>query len=110
MAVEDYDVDLSFDETGEVRKQIDNGDLIPFGVIVTAFVDGKKIAEDSLWSCIYKSPAEFMDHKECGEQNRKLRESGSNAVCGSYFSDMVRSVCEESRKAISAMQSIKFRA
>lgn len=108
-AVEDCDVDLSFDETGEVRKGLESGEFMAFGVVAKAYLDGVEIAEDSLWGCIYRSTAEFMDHKECGEQTRKLRESGSNAICGSYFADMVSSVCHDARKAIGAMQSVRVR-
>lgn len=109
-AVEDCDVDLSWDDTGEVRAGLESGKFIAFGVIATAYLDGAKLAEDSLWGCIYCSPAEFMDHKECGEQTRKLRESGSTAVCGSYFSDMVSTVCREARKAVESMQTVHVRS
>lgn len=108
-ALEDYDVDLSFDDTGEVRKQLERGDLICFTARATVYYLGTELATDYLGGCIYESLADFMDHKECGAQTRKLRAEGSNAVCGSYFADMVKSVCEEARTEIAKMQTIKVR-
>ena len=108
-AVEDCDVDLSFDDTGEVRKGLESGKLMAFGVVATAYLDGAEVAQDSLWGCIYRSPSEFMDHKECGKQNKEYAARGETGRCGSYFSDMVTSVCRDARKAIEAMQTVHIR-
>ena len=109
-AVEDYDIDLSWDETGEVREKLENGEFQSFTVRAIAYLYGAEIASDYLGGCIYADIAEFQDHRQCGAQNRKLRAEGSNAVCGSYFSDMVRSVCEQARDTVRKMQSIRVRA
>lgn len=72
-AVEDNDLDLSWDDTGEVASKLDSGDLLAFGVIVKVYhrPTGIELGEDSLWNCIYESPKAFMDHRECGRQNRE---------------------------------------
>jgi hypothetical protein len=100
-AVTDDDVDVSFDETGEIARKLQSGELMAFGVEVTAHhKEFGDVAEESLWGCIYESPDEFQDHRACGRRTRELRAQGSKAVCGSYFSDMVRTVCTEARAEV----------
>lgn len=75
----DYDTDLSFDDTGKVRKQLESGDLIAFQVAVTVThkETGMELAADYLGGCIYESIAAFQDHRECGRANRRwLRRDG----------------------------------
>ena len=106
---DDY-LDLSWDETGEVREQLESGELEAF--CVRARVVHKRLGElavDYLGGCIYASPAEFEDHRRCAAQTRKLHAEGSSAVCGSYFADMVRTVCTEARAALHTAQSIHVR-
>jgi len=105
-AQEDYDVDLSFDETGEVRAQIKSGELECFTVKASVEFRGSEIATDYLGGCIYKSPRDFMDHKGIKQY---VPPGGKAGQCGSYFSDMVRNVCIEAREAISDTQSIHIR-
>lgn len=109
-AVEDYDVDLSWDETGEVREKLESGEFQSFTVRAIAYLNGAEVASDYLGGCIYGDISEFQDHRQCGAQTRKLRAEGSKAVCGSYFSDMVRNVCEQARETVRKMQSVKVRA
>ena len=71
-AEEEYDLDLSFDDTGEVAEKLDSGEFIAF--CAHAYVlgpDGEELADDYLGNCIYESIEAFMDHKECGVQNRE---------------------------------------
>lgn len=103
-AVEDFDLDLSFDETGEVRKQLESGELCSFGVIVTVYCKGQEVGEDSLWGCIYKRPEDFMDHHGLAAKSRK---DGCNY--GSYFVDMIRSAIAEARKNLSALNAVRVR-
>jgi hypothetical protein len=70
-AIEDYDVDLSFDDTGEVRRKLESGEFTCFTARVRVFFDGHEVGSDYLGSCIYRSLEEFQDHRECGVQNRK---------------------------------------
>lgn len=76
-AVEEFDLDLSWDEDGSTRRGLENGTLIAFCARARVFLRGKEIASDYLGGCIYKSLAEFEDHRECGKQNREtIRREG----------------------------------
>jgi len=156
-AVEEIDLDLSWDDDGTTREGLENGSLIAFCARARVFLRGKEIASDYLGGCIYKSLEDFADHKECGRQNReilkregrfqiyrkarpypsclsktdKLKSRGfstrpraeawakTNAKeefeifetgkCGSYFSDMVSTVCKEARKELQDLQHIRVR-
>lgn len=100
-AVEDNDLDLSFDDTGEVLRDLENGTLCAFGVVVTVYAKGQKIGNDSLWGCIYKTPRDFMDHLGIKALSRK---DGKNY--GSYFSDMIHTAISEARKTIGTLRAL----
>lgn len=74
-AVEDYevDLDLSFDETGEVRRKLENGTFVSFTARARVFhkATGEELGSDYLGGCIYESLNAFQDHIVCGIQNRK---------------------------------------
>lgn len=156
-AVEEIDLDLSWDEDGQTRKGLENGSLIAFCARARVFLRGNEIASDYLGGCIYKSLEDFADHKECGKQNRetirregrfqiyrkarkhehcllptdKLRKRGfatreraeawakgnakeeyeifETGKCGSYFADMVSTVCEEARKTLTEQHKVYVR-
>lgn len=99
-AEEEWDVDLSFDKTGRVRKQIESGDLIMFCAHVEVIhkPTGAVLGEDYLGNCIYKSFEDFMDHRKCGKQNRKWAKQGKEGRCGSYFADMIGEAIREARE------------
>ena len=109
-AMEEDCPDFTFDETGEVAEKVESGEYVIFCARARVLLDGNEIASDYLGNCIYGSFAEFEDHRECGAQTRKLRESGSKAIVGSYFADMVRNVCREARQEVKRLQSVKVRA
>ena len=92
--------DLSFDETGEIERQIQDGTMQVFCAKATCYLDGRELAVDYLGGCIYKTPADFQDHKG-------IRKQGANV--GSYFSAMVRTVCREARQSLQSMQEVKVR-
>ena len=95
------------DETGEQQRRLDNGELVAFTATAKLYMKGFKIAEDHLGSCIYESPKAFMDHK--GIRRYSQQKYGNPKACGSYFSDMVRSVIAEGRKAVKELQVIRVR-
>jgi len=100
-AIPEYFPDLSWDETGEVSEKINAGEYWVFCARARVIHNELgEIASDYLGECIYDSPDAFQDHRECAAYTRKLREQGSHAICGSYFADMVRTVCTEARKDI----------
>jgi hypothetical protein len=96
-AVEEFDLDLSFDDSGEILKDLESGRLVAFCARVRVFFNGSEVGSDYLGNCIYKSYEEFMNHV------------GSNGEYGSYFTDMVRSAISEARKRVSVMQSVPVR-
>ena len=109
-AVEDYDMDLSWDETGEVLQKLKTGEYIGFAARCRVIHDKLgEIGIDYLGGCIYSTIAEFQDHRECKAQTRKNREAGRAAICGSYFSDMIASAISEARTAINTAQHIYIR-
>lgn len=108
-AIEEGDVDLSWDDTGDVRAGLESGEFIVFIARVRVYCDGEEIAADYLGGCIYRDFDAFMDHKECGRQNKEHAAKGESGRCGSYFHDMIREACSEARKALRKMQSIRVR-
>lgn len=109
-AVEEDNLDLSFDETGEVAQKIEDGDYVAFCARVRVFFGGREIASDYLGACIYEDYSAFEDHRKAGKENRKLQESGSKARCGSYMHDMIRAACQQARQTMRDFQVISVRA
>src|SRR5579864_7291591 len=71
-AVEEDSLDLSWDESGETLKGLQDGSLVAFCARARVFLRGMEIASDYLGNCIYKSLEEFQDHRECAAHTRKL--------------------------------------
>src|ERR1700688_5033456 len=71
-ALPEDDLDLSFDDSGEIARKLDTGDLIAF--VAHAYVEykptGATLGEDYLGGCIYKDFDDFADHRACGRLNR----------------------------------------
>lgn len=71
-AVEETDLDLSWDETGETLRKLESGELIAFCARARVMFRGLKIASDYLGNCVYKDLEDFEDHRECAAYTRKL--------------------------------------
>lgn len=98
-AEEEFDLDLSFDDTGEISEKINDGELVAFCAAVRVYYRGAEIACDYLGQCIYESADAFRDH------------IGRNAKgYGSYFSDMVREAIREARKALADAPRLRVTA
>lgn len=108
-AEEDYDVDLSFDEDGSVRKDLEAGKLISFSAKVTVAYHGWILSTEYLGGCIYKSISEFNDILEVGKQNRQWQAEGATSRCGSYMRDMIHTAIDEARAVVRKYQTIKVR-
>jgi hypothetical protein len=156
-AIEETDLDLSWDDDGYTKRGLEDGSLIAFVARARVYFRGLEVSSDYLGGCIYKSLADFADHKECAKQNRdtlkregrfqiyrnarpyehclskedKLKKRGfatreraeqwakANAKeaydifetgkCGSYFADMIATVCAEARKTVSEMKAVHIR-
>ena len=105
-AIEEDAPDLSFDETGEVLEKVDSGEYTVFCARARVIHDTLgELASDYLGNCIHSDISEFEDHRQCAAETRRLRSEGSNAVCGSYFADMIGEVCREARKRIQELQA-----
>lgn len=117
-ALEETDLDLSFDDDGSVREGLESGELIAFVARVRVFYQGNEVGADYLGGCIYRSFDDFMDHRECGKQNakyerqekRKGLEKGSLGRCGSYFHDTIREAIGEARKTIASYKDVRVRS
>jgi hypothetical protein len=116
-AIEEEDLDLSFDGDGSTREALESGELIAFVARVRVFFQGHEVGSDYLGNCIYKSLESFMNHRECGAQNAKYARfekcqkltPGSLGRCGSYFHDMIREAIGKARKNMLAYQTIRIR-
>jgi hypothetical protein len=156
-AIEETDLDLSWDDSGYSKRGLEDGSLIAFCARARVYFRGLEVASDYLGGCIYKSLEDFADHKECGKDNRdRIRREGKFQIyrkarpyehclsksdklkargfatreraeqwanahtseayeifeygkCGSYFADMVTTVCHEARKVVADMQDIHIR-
>lgn len=100
----EYDVDLSWDDTGGVCQKLDSGDLEVFCAKCAVYLNGCEIASDYLGNCIYESAHDFRDHVGI---NEKSRADGANY--GSYFSDMVRAAISEAREHMKKNQAVYIR-
>lgn len=111
-AEEETDLDISFDETDETQNKLESGEWVAFcaHALVIHKPTGAVLSEDFLGNCIYESYDAFMDHKECGRENARLAATGSAARCGSYFVDMVHTVCDEAREQIETLRATKTRS
>jgi hypothetical protein len=105
VAPEDY-LDLSWDDDGSIREGLESGKYVAFvaRVRVTHKATGAELGADYLGCCIYESPREFMDHRGLAAKSRADRRN-----YGSYFSDMVRTACQEARKQLAALRNIPVR-
>ncbi len=109
-AIEEESPDFSWDDTGEVQEKVENGDYLCFIARVRVLLHGREIGVDYLGNCIYSSLEDFMDHKECGKQNKEYAAQGKEGRCGSYFSDMIHEAITEARKTLKEEKTIRVRA
>lgn len=113
-AYDDDDLDLPFDDDGEVARKLDDGELVAFRVEAELSLLGRVLATEHLGGCVYESPRAFMDHVGLRRQEHEhWKQTGERVSFGSYFADMVRTVIkdgrEEARKIVSELQSVKLR-
>lgn len=96
----DYDIDLSFDETGETREKLESGEWQGFvsRVQVVHIPTGAVLGEDYLGGSIYARPMDF-----------RTEHLGARGKWGSYFPDMVHCAVKEARKQVASMKTIQLR-
>lgn len=97
---DDPEPDSSFDETGETAEKLASGEWGCFVFRVTVYdSDGRELGQDHLGQSIHADPAEFIDHRACGRQNREYAAQGQSGRCGSYLTDMIAEAISEARKS-----------
>jgi len=99
------DLDLSWDDTGEVRENLKSGLWCAFDAAMVVYLDGREIAADYLGQSIYENPSEFRDHIGIAA---KSRADGRNY--GSHFSDMARNAISEARRYLASHPAPRMRA
>lgn len=92
------DLDLSWDDTGEVRDKLERGVYSAFQSRMIVYCDGAEVGTDYLGGSVYENVRDFRDHFGMNGKGH-----------GSYFSDMVREAIREARASVAKFQSIKLR-
>lgn len=97
-----HDLDLSWDDDGETRANLESGLWEAFDTNVTVSLNGAEIASDWLCGSIYADPSEFFSgHRDADPMNRNcsiMRAArGDNVAIGHYFPDMVREAVRQAR-------------
>lgn len=110
----EWDLDLSWDETGEVTAKLESGEYVAFCAHVSVTWRGYEVGTDYLGQCIYADPADFAtDHRDRDPMNRNcsiMRAArGPVSICH-YFPDMVRQAVAEARKTVMEMRTPYIRA
>ena len=111
-AEDEWDVDLSWDETGETAEKIESGEWTVFCAKVEVLFDGVEIASDYLGQCIYADPSDFVTgHRDADPMNRNCsimrKARGGNVCICHYFPDMVSTAIKEARQALSNVPKIR---
>lgn len=96
------DFDLSWDDDGETRANLESGLWEAFDTKVSVSCNGVEIASDWLCQSIYANPSEFFsDHRSADPMNRNCSimraANGDNVSICHYFPDMVRNAVNEAR-------------
>ena len=87
-------LNLSFDDSGEVREKLESGEWEAFDTKVTVYLNGAEIGSDWLCESIYADPADFF--REHVGLAIKSRADGRNY--GAYVPGMVKVAISEARR------------
>lgn len=90
-ALPEWDLDLSWDETGAVTRDIENCTVSVFCAKVSVLLDGKEVACNYLGQCIYRSIEEFIT---------RYRHD--------YFASLVRETIQEARSNILSLEPLPY--
>ncbi len=99
------DLDLSWDESGEVAESIESGELTAFVARVAVYLKDGELAlgVSYLGNCVYESAEQFyVSHRDSDPANRNctaMRAArGENVVICHYFPSLVREAVAAARK------------
>ena len=110
-AEEEWDVDLSWDETGETAEKLASGEYVVFCAKVAVYLDGREVAADYLGQCIYDRSPDFVTaHRGPDPMNRNCtimrKVRGDISICH-YFPDMVSIAVAEALKALTNLPTLR---
>ena len=83
----DHDLDMSWDDSGEVQEKLESGEYYAFQTKVAVYWNGAEISADYLGGSVYANPRDFF-----------REHIGARGKYGSYFRDMVSQAIGEARK------------
>lgn len=89
-ALEEYDLDLSWDEDGSTAAGLDAGELVAFCARASVSFRGTMIGADYLGDCVYQTFEEFHDKSR-----------------NSYFRDMVREAIKAARAYLATLPHLR---
>lgn len=96
-------LDLSWDDTGEVREKLASGEYEAFCTKIAVYWNGAEIAADYLGESIYADPRDFFtEHVGLAA---KSRADGCNYGC--YFPDMIHTVIADARKHMANVPHVR---
>ena len=109
---ESDDLDLSWDNEGEVRENLESGFWQAFDSEVRVSLDGHTLASDYLSQSIYENPSDFWTgHRTSDPMDRNCSimraKRGENVCICHYFPDMVRQAIREARAALANMPEMR---
>ena len=90
------DVDISWDETGEVLAKLQSGEFTAFDSTIKVFYQGNEVGSDHLGESIYSDVMDFR------------REAIGNGAA--YFRDMVSYAIEQARETLRRSPYIRSNA
>lgn len=96
-ALEEIEMDLSFDEDGSTYRAILNNELQVFMVRGRLMMGEATIAEDYIGQCIHANIEDFIDHRGINSQ----------PGAGSYFSDMVYGLVASAREHFATLPKLR---
>mgnify|MGYP001489699915 CR=1 FL=1 len=94
--------DLSWDDTGEVRQKLADGEWTNFLFRVRVTWQGVELGVDHLGNSIHARASDFRDHLGIAAKSR-----ADGCRYGSYFSDMVHEAIASARATLRCMPKVR---
>ena len=100
IAPEEMDPADSFQFDDDIEA-VRNGDIAWFVARVSVYLDGERLASDTLGGCAYKTIREFYTaHRDLDPANRNTIETLKTHTICHYFPSMVREAVSQARHVI----------
>jgi hypothetical protein len=99
----DEDMDLSWDDDGEAKEKLANGEYTAFQTTVLVKYKGCELGADYLGGCVYADPNDFFtEHYGIAAKSRR---DGCNY--GAYFPQMVREAIATARRRLANIPKLR---